>query len=151
MFHNIQAYLRRAAFLRQAITTSELQYRHGPSTNDRLDSFDLIWPHIIPVASWLLSESPKDRAMAEMLLSFQNAGAYLFDFRQSLEERIRWQKGVLAAARRLSRRLDETAALCNLGIAYIDARKSKLAVRFLSSTLSKLSSKAERLCQSFQK
>ena len=114
----------------------KLYMKGGESLLRGLALFDLEWGNIQAGHALVAEQSDAaDADMAQLGITYPNAGAYLLLLRQHSRERIRWLEIALAAARRLLHREDEGNALGNLGVAYAELGETRRAIQFFEQAL----------------
>jgi tetratricopeptide (TPR) repeat protein len=114
----------------------ELYLKGDESLLRGLALIDLEWGNIQAGHAWVATEAdPTDVDVAELGMTYPNAGTYVLTLRQDSRERIRWLETALVAARRLQDRMGEGATLANLGLAYADVGETRRAIRFYEEAL----------------
>jgi tetratricopeptide (TPR) repeat protein len=118
------------------LATCQSLYLEGKESALRgLALFDQEWGNIQAGQAWAEASMEKDRDAAQLCIDFPNAGYHFLDLRQHPRERIGWLEVQLAAARQLRQRVNEGAALGNLGIAYKNLGETRKAIEFHEQAL----------------
>jgi tetratricopeptide (TPR) repeat protein len=116
--------------------TKELYLEGGESLLHGLALFDLEWGNIQAGHAWVASHTDAaDTDVAQLGITYPDAGAYVLTLRQHPRERIQWQEIALAAARRLQDREGEGVALGNLGLAYAYLGETRHAIQLYDERL----------------
>jgi tetratricopeptide (TPR) repeat protein len=114
----------------------ELYLKGSESLLRGLALFDLEWGNIQAGHGWVAAwADAADVEVAQLVMTYPNAGTYVLTLRQDSRERIRWLEIALVAARRLQDRAGEGATLCNLALAYADVGKTRHAIRLYEEAL----------------
>ena len=112
-------------------TANNLYLQGGDALTHGLALFDLDWGNIQAGHAWVAAQGVEaDDHMAQLVMTYPDAGRYVLNLRQHAREWIRWLKIALVAARRLSHRRGEGAMLGNLGLAYANLGESQRAIQF---------------------
>lgn len=128
---------RHATYYRYVLALTKTLYKEGDEALARgLALFDLEWSNIQAGHAWLVSKGiDSDENIAQLGMTYPDAGVYVLDLRLHSRERIRWLEIAVAAARRLQDRKNEGAALGNLGNAYSELGETQLAIQFHEQSL----------------
>ena len=118
------------------VAAKELYLEGGESLLHGLALFDLEWGNIQAGHAWVASHTDAaDTDVAQLGITYPDAGAYVLTLRQHPRERIQWQEIALAAARRLQDREGEGVALGNLGLAYAYLGETRHAIQLYDERL----------------
>ncbi len=111
--------------------TKELYKEGGESLLRGLALFDLEWGNIQAGHAWVAAQADvADTDVAQLSMTYPDAGVYVLDLRQHSREQIRWLEIALTAVRRLQDRKREGVVLGNLGLAYFDLGETRHAIQF---------------------
>lgn len=113
----------------------QLYLQGGESLLHGLAMFDLEWGNIQEGHAWVAAQTEDDPDVAQLGLTYHDAGVYVLHLRQHSREQIRWLEIALVAARRLQDRKGEGATLGNLGNAYVNLGETRRGIRFYEQTL----------------
>jgi len=114
----------------------ELYKEGGESLLRGLALFDLEWSNIQAGHAWVVAQVDEaDTDVAQLGMTYPDAGVYVLGLRQHSREWIRWLEIALAAARRLQHREGEGVMLGNLGTAYAKLGETRRAIQFFEQRL----------------
>jgi tetratricopeptide (TPR) repeat protein len=124
-------YKRFATHYKEVLATADELFRKGSVALVRgLALFDLEWGNIQAGHAWLAAQGVEvDDAIAQLAMNYPE-GVHILYLRQHPRERICWLEMALAAARRLSDRSHEGAALGILGATYAELGETQRAIQF---------------------
>jgi len=128
---------RHATHYRNALAAADHLYLQGGEALARgLALFDLEWGNIEAGHAWVAVQGVEaDNEMAQLGMTYPDAGVHILELRQHVHNRIGWLEIALAAARRLNHREGEVSILGNLGNAYADLGETQLAIQFFEQAL----------------
>jgi len=125
-----------ATHYKDVLAAANKLYLDGEWLLRGLALFDLEWGNIQAGHTWVAAQTDAaDADVARLGMSYPGAGVYVLDLRQHPQERIRWLEIALTVARRLQDRVNEGAALGNLGLAYGDLGETRCAIEFFEQRL----------------
>jgi tetratricopeptide (TPR) repeat protein len=107
----------------------DLLLKGGGAVKLGLGVFDREWQNIQTGQAWAEANWEDSREAAEVCRNFGQAGPHILSLGQHPEERIKWARAALGAARKLGDRLAEGGLLGNLGLAYSDQGNYRQAVQ----------------------
>lgn len=116
--------------------TGELYMEGGESLLRGLALFDLEYGNIQAGHARVAAQvDATDEESTRLAITYPMAGVDVLNLRQHSLERIRWLEIALPAARQLKDRVNEGAALGNLGNAYRNLGERRRAIQFFEQTL----------------
>ncbi len=129
--------IRFATHYRDVLAAANELYKEGSESLLRgLGLFDLEWGNIQAGYAWVAAQIDiPDADVAQLGITYPDAGLYILDLRQHSRERILWLEFALASARRLHHREGEAVALGNLGVAYHDLGETHRAIKLFEEAL----------------
>jgi tetratricopeptide (TPR) repeat protein len=115
---------------------TDLYLEGGEALLRGLALFDLEWGNIRAGHAWVVAQADAaDPDVAQLRMSYPDAGIDVLYLRQHTRERIRWLEIALVAARRLRDRAGEGITLSNLGLAHNDLGEPHRAMQFFEQAL----------------
>ena len=135
--HRAVGQKRFATHYKNVLTAAKELYKKGGESLLRgLALFDLEWGNIQAGHAWVAAQAEAaDADIVQLCMTYPDAGSYVLDLRRHSRERIRWLEIALAAAQRLQHRVNEGAALGNLGLAYANLGDTRRAIQFHEQAL----------------
>jgi tetratricopeptide (TPR) repeat protein len=134
-------------YLQVAENADDLYLQGGEAAKCGLSLFDLEWKNIQAGQSWAASVGA-DSSTAEVCSEYPNAVQYCLRLRRQADERIRWLKAALQAARKLGKPEFEGTHLGNLGSTYMEQGDDQRAVMCYQQALAVLRRTPDRLGES---
>jgi len=118
------------------VVANHLYLQGGESLAGGLALFDVEWGNIQAGHCWVAAQGIEaEEDMAQLCMTYPNAGLYVLNLRLHSREWIRWLEISLAAARRSKDRQYEDYALGNLGTAYYELGETDRAIQFYEQAL----------------
>ena len=115
---------------------TDLYLEGGEALARGLALFDLEWGNIQAGHTLVAAKGVEaDEDMAQLAMTYPDAGTYVLNLRQHPREWIRWLEIGLAAAQRLKDRNYESVALGNLGLANAALGETQRAITFYEHAL----------------
>ena len=122
---------RHAAHYKDVLAAANQKYLGGGAgVLVGLAFFDLEWSNIQAGQAWATARRHRDQSAAQLCAAYPNDGIYVLSLRQTPRERIKWLEAALDSARKLGDRVNEGAALGNLGGAYNLLAEYSRAIEF---------------------
>ncbi len=122
-------------FLRVLESADDLYRQGGGSIAAALTTFDTEWGNIQAGHGWAARHAQEDMADNKLCSHYPNAGAFILELRQNVQERIRWGELGVAAARQRNDRMAEEVLLGNLGNAYNYLGETRRAIELFEQAL----------------
>ena len=124
------AKVRHAEHYKNVLAAADRKYCSGAPYLEGLALFDLEWSNIEAGQAWAATHREHDRSVSRLCKAYSEAGANVLLLRLPPRKRIKWLEAALDAARELTDRSSEGAALGNLGIAYRRLGEYHRAIEF---------------------